>query len=588
MSNYYLSRVFTAAAIGELAGPRSYPRGVGYQREGRVELEAGNEVRVRAMVRGSMPYVVELWGDDGEPGWSCTCPAAEDGSFCKHCVAVALSLAPDDASAPNLVSVLTFPTGPSPADELAVFVEGLSHKRLVEIVLDRAGSDWRLGERLLAEARAERGAGLDLEVWKRRIADAFAPYGDFVGYREAQGWAGEVDGMIDTLADLAAAGHAAAVVPLAEYAHRRADEAVQYVDDSDGWLSNISARLNDVHLGACIETRPDPVELACRLVDLELTSELDGFHRAAATYADVLGEVGLAAYREQLEPHWRRLGPNDNEVGDEDADEWLSSFAVRQAMVGWALGTGDPDALIEVHSHERLRVDAVLEIARSLTDAARVEEAVEWATRGLEDHADRSWQTGPLREFLAEIHRSRGESEAAVGLFWDAFVAASSLTAYRRLLGEATGGDGWSQRCVEHLRQQLAGAAPLRSAPSQGRGLGDGSVLAEILLYEGRADEAWQAATEHGCRQRLWMTLARAREDTHPLDAIGVYEPEVFALIDQKKTPAYRSAVDLMSRIRRLATAAGRPDRFTAVLERVRVEHRAKRNLKKLLDDKGW
>ena len=587
MSNNYLSWAFTSAAIGEFADPRSYLRGVGYQREGRVELEVGNDVRVRATVRGSMPYVVELWVDDGEPGWSCTCPAAEDGSFCKHCVAVALSLAPDDASAPN-VPVLTSPTGPSPADELVPFVEGLSRERLVEIVLDRAGSDWRLGERLLAEARAERGAGLDLGVWKRRIADAFAPYGDFVGYREAQGWAGDVDEMIEALEDLAAAGHAAAVVPLAEYAHRRADEAVQYVDDSDGWLSNISTRLSDVHLGACIETRPDPVELACRLVDLELTSELDGFHRAAATYAGVLGEVGLAAYREQLEPRRRKLGTHDDEVGDEDEEEWLSSFAVRQAMVGWALGTGDPDALIEVHSREPLRVDAVLEIARSLTDADRVEEAVEWATRGLEDHADRSWQTGPLREFLAEIHRSRGESEAAVGLFWDAFVAAPSLTAYRRLLDEATGEDGWSQRCVEHLRQQLAGATPPRSAPSQGRGLGDGSVLAGILLYEGRADESWRAATEHGCGQRLWMTLARAREDTHPLDAIGVYEPEVFALIDQKKTPAYRSAVDLMSRIRRLATASGQPDRFAAVLERVRVEHRAKRNLKKLLDDKGW
>jgi uncharacterized Zn finger protein len=33
-----------------------------------------------------VPYNVELWVDDGEPTWSCTCPAAEDGSFCKHCV----------------------------------------------------------------------------------------------------------------------------------------------------------------------------------------------------------------------------------------------------------------------------------------------------------------------------------------------------------------------------------------------------------------------------------------------------------------------------------------------------------------------
>lgn len=86
----------------------------------------------------------------------------------------------------------------------------------------------------------------------------------------------------------------------------------------------------------------------------------------------------------------------------------------------------------------------------------------------------------------------------------------------------------------------------------------------------------------------MWLTLAREREDTYPMDAIGVYSPEVFARIDQKKTPAYRAAVDLMDRIRRLAETAGEPDQFATLLERVRTEHRAKRNLKKLLDERGW
>ncbi|MCY4632269.1 MAG: hypothetical protein OXE75_15510, partial [bacterium] len=101
-------------------------------------------------------------------------------------------------------------------------------------------------------------------------------------------------------------------------------------------------------------------------------------------------------------------------------------------------------------------------------------------------------------------------------------------------------------------------------------------------------DEAWRGALAFGCGRETWMTLARAREKTHPLDAIDVYEPEVLALIDRKKTAYYESAVDLMERIRRLADSAGEPERFTGLLERVRTEHRAKRNLKKLLDERGW
>lgn len=112
------------------------------------------------------------------------------------------------------------------------------------------------------------------------------------------------------------------------------------MDDSDGWLTAISQRLAELHLRACTEGDPDPVELARRLVDLELTSELDGFHRAAAIYAGVLGSEGLAEYQQLVEPRWREL--------QLDADGWSPErFTVREAMVGVVLASGDPDELIE-------------------------------------------------------------------------------------------------------------------------------------------------------------------------------------------------------------------------------------------------
>lgn len=576
-----LAETFTAARALELAGPRSYPRGVLYHREGRVEPEAGEDTRLRATVRGSMPYVVELWVDDVQPRWSCTCPAADDGAFCKHCVAVALSL----GSSNPPVTLLPPPPSSPPApelQELVDFVEGLPRERLEKIVLGVAETDWRLGERLLAEARAGRGVELDIAVWRSRIDDAFAPYGDFVSYREAEDWASDVGELIGVLEELADTGHPVPAVLLAEYAHRRADEAVQYVDDSDGWLTTISTRLADLHLDACTEARPDPVDLADRLVDLELTSELDGFHRAAATHAEVLGPTGLAEYRRQLEPRWENLHADPRD------DDWSTSFAVRQAMVGWALGTGDPDALIEVYSDEPLRADAVLEVARSLADAGREDEAADRARRGLDEFGDRPWQTGPLREFLAELLRAGGDTRAAVELFWEAFEVSPSMSTYRRLLEEAGGEGGWSDRCVSLLRARLDEPTVAEAPPHHPMVPHRAQALIEILLYEGCVEEAWAAATTFDCDQRLWHTLARAREDTHPLDAVGVYEVEVLDRINQKKTPAYRSAVELMSRIRRLAGQAGEPERFATLLERVRTEHRAKRNLKKLLDDKGW
>ncbi len=600
-----LTELFDTATVARLAGPLVYQRGAGYLLDRRVESTEAGGGRLRATVRGTMPYLVELWTDRGRPRWSCTCPAAEDGSFCKHCVATALTMAPED-NPPVLAAVAAsgrsrHPGSPGRSEsdtgeELADFVKALAPERLAEIVLDRAESDWRLRERLLAEAQAARGAGPDLAGWRRRIDRAFADRDfmshGFVTYREAPGWAAAIDDVIDSLEDLCDAGHHDAAARLSEHAHRRADKSTEYVDDSDGWLSGFSSRLSELHLRACEAGRPDPVELAGRLLELELTSELDGFRRSAASYAEVLGETGLAAFRKGLGPRLEQISP--------ETDRWSGGvFAVEQALVGWALGTGDPDALIEAHTRRGQPSAAdTVEIAQALEGAGRRDEAIAWARRGLAEWGSRPWQVAELRDFLARKLRDRGEERAAVLLFWEAFVSSPSLSAYRRLLDEGAGED-WLARCRDELLRSLTRVA---SGPGPG-GLATPATafaplspavpeaaveLVDILLFEGLVDDAWDVANDYGCRAQTWLTLARAREDSHPLDAIAVYESAALAIIDRKKANQYKSAVDLMVRVRHVAVSAGKPRRFESLLERVRTEHKAKRKLKALLDAQGW
>lgn len=234
-----LTDVFAPARVIDLAGRGAYLRGAAYAREGRTVLEDESDATLRATVRGSVPYTVELRVGEGAPQWSCTCPAAEDGSFCKHCVA-AVSLR-NGHDADWLDEEWDEEDTHQPDEgELAEYVADLDRDRLEGLALEAAASDWRLRERLLAETRAARGEGLNLGTWRRRIDTAFAPSDDFVPYREVAGWAAEVDEVIDALQELCDAGHPDAVVVLAEHAYRCADEAIQYVDDSDGWLTDIS------------------------------------------------------------------------------------------------------------------------------------------------------------------------------------------------------------------------------------------------------------------------------------------------------------------------------------------------------------
>ena len=547
--------LFDAARVKWLAGARSYERGLAYVQQRRVEKPVERDGRFRAIVRGTVPYVVELWAADDQPRWSCTCPAAEDGSFCKHCVAVALSVLRDSKD-----------SGTTQASTLA------------------DGRTSRTGQ------ASTGNDALSLDVWQRRIDRAFFSPRGFVNYFETEDWADGIHIMIDSLESLCDAGHPDAVVGLVEHAIRRADESAGYIDHSDGHLLCVIERLADLHLGACRQGTAEPVELAARLVELELGSGLDVFQRAAAHYAEVLGPTGIAEYRRLLEPRWRSVKPSA---------EWSDgSYEVRQAMVGWALATGDPDALIEVHSRGKLAPHDVLEIAIALKHAGRVDEAISWAKRSLAENRSYPTMTDTLRGFLSRLLGERGEHAVVVDLFWQAFAAAPSVDRYRQLLDKAPSHD-WLERCTGELRTSLArqpppaadwppsanSSAPALWQPPVSRGA---TALVEILLFEGQADAAWDAAAEFGCDPTLRLTLARVREKTHPLDAIAVYRVEALAIIGRKRSNNYRSAVDHMERIRRLADTADEPERFTSFLQQIRTEHKLKRRLMADIDERDW
>jgi uncharacterized Zn finger protein len=574
-----LREMFSVQTIEDIASPGVYWRGVSYNSVGRVEPVAESDQRIEAVVRGTLPYTVELWVEGEEPGWSCTCPFAEDGSFCKHCVAVGLLFA---EGAVSMLGVVSEAESDRLGPDVSSHVAALSHERLLEMVLAQCETDWRLRERMAAEASAARGDGPDLAAWRYRIDSVFAPYSDFVSYREASEWASDIGEVIDALSDLAKARHREAVIVLTEHAHRCADEAVQYVDDSGGEISFIEARLIEVHLDACEAARPDPIALAGRLADLELTSELDGFHRAALTYADILGEEGITEYRTLVTPRWEA-------VEDKTDRRSGSRFAVEQAMIGIALASRDPDELIDIMGKDLGHPGAYVEISEALAGVGRIDEAIEWARRGMAECADRNHQLPPLRDVLAEMLRSQGEDWEAVELYWEAFVNVPSLSGYRRLLNEGADDEiAWSERCLEELRTRMADVSSGDGSNAPHAAAALGTVLVQILMYEGDIEDAWTVAVEYGCDAQSQMTLARAREKDHPLDAIPVYERTVFDEIDRKKNQAYKAAVALLDRIRMLADRAGRPELFATILERVRTQHKAKRNLKKLLDAEGW
>ena len=120
------------------AGERSYARGEEYFEAGRVDSLAENVGVVSAQVEGNEAYEVRLWAEDGELASSCTCPWAEEGNFCKHCVAVGLAwLARDKAVAKARPGKGKAPARPElTPDDVRAMLKTEDKDHLVEMIMD--------------------------------------------------------------------------------------------------------------------------------------------------------------------------------------------------------------------------------------------------------------------------------------------------------------------------------------------------------------------------------------------------------------------------------------------------------------------
>ncbi|NMH97821.1 SWIM zinc finger family protein [Pseudonocardia acidicola] len=540
--------------VERLTDPVTFGRGREYAEGGavgRVRHVAGG---VRATVTGSEPYAVELdSGPDGF-GFHCSCPVGLSGAFCKHCVALALVA----AGSPD--------TAPDPR----AYLETLSHDELIDMILDAAGRDEVLHTRLAAAAADPDAPG----SLRRILFDAIVPRG-YVRYDEAYGYLQTVDAVVDRVEALLDAGRADLVLELTEYAGDCAERAVEYVDDSDGLLGGITDRLADLHLAACETIRPDPRELARRLHARESAGgDLGMFDDAVSRYADLLGEPGLALYRDLAERDWAAL-PERTAAHDP------ARLRVRSTLEALAALTGDVDAEVEAMARDLSSAHQFLRIAERLLREDRHGDALQWAERGLESHGLADARLVELA--AAEYHRV-GRGAAAVDLLRRVLDRAPTLGNYQRLAEHARRAGMWADErdgALARLRAEVDRREPPRY---RWQPAADASLLVEVLLWEGDPDAAWAEAQQGGCSGPTVMRLARACRELRPQEVIPLYEREIEAAIGRKNNSAYAEAVELLIEVEPLFEADG----FADHLAELRHTHRAKRNLMALLAARGW
>ncbi|MDO0911777.1 hypothetical protein QQM39_13230 [Streptomyces sp. DT2A-34] len=556
-------RGLTEANLKTLAGARSFERARGY-----LDAVSGVDVGdgwVTASVHGTERYEVELTLD-GPGGLSgeCDCPYGLEGNFCKHLVALGLTVLAQRESLPRQRKAAQ-----ERAQDLDGWLSALSRDELLALLREQIDDDRRLRRHLELRAASARG---DLAAVRSRLRDLldigpFAQYG-YVEYADARAYADQAGQAVSAIGALTGSGRAADAITLAREAMRLLAEAVESVDDSDGRLGQIGAGLADAHLDACRAARPDPEELARWLVGHALGDIDDGLTDLdPLDYDDVLGEEGMTVLRKLAAEAWRR-----NRRG----------WAEKHLMERLAKAGGNVDAVIAVHAADLApNGHTHLVIARELDAARRSDDALDWAERGIRDARDLSTVDTALVDYLCDRYAQAGRIADAVVVRRDHFGARRSLLAYQQLRAAARAADSWPA-------EREGALALLRAAAERPQqSWYGGPVLVDALLDDKDVDAAWQAATATGAHDRQWLTLADQARATRPADALSVYLRLAEPLTKETGNTVYEQLVGLLLGIRDCHRRLGTEDEFARYVTALRTAQKRKRNLMRLMDEHG-
>jgi hypothetical protein len=287
----------------ELSGRRrNYLRGKEYFDSGHVLRLEVAENQIRAKVRGSELYTVNLTMEAGSLKYDCDCPVGEGGSFCKHCVAAGLgALGFDrtqikDAFEPELEPCIELPVPDDPEGEsghtdFASYFNSKTKEQLIELVNDLYQING-VYQRVHWLAAKEVGDDAIAEAVIDELDSAICSPENY--YR---GWAGELESAVYLILPRLKEALSPRSAP------RIANACWQFVGEVDEILLEgrndgcLHDALLELHQEAIGLYQPNVANLATRIFRAERDDEYGLWYECIQKYASILREEGLSHIR---------------------------------------------------------------------------------------------------------------------------------------------------------------------------------------------------------------------------------------------------------------------------------------------------
>lgn len=583
-----------------------------------ISEEGGDIPAIHAEIIGTDVYLTEVRVKEGSVGGGCDCPHAEDGTFCKHQVALAMvwrSLldAPRSGGSAGISADAHTPS-PPPAGRTVrqIRKEVAQHQALETFLNARPVSE--LAAKLMDLANRDTGIAKELNQWMRLdqpvasvaehktlVTEMLAVGRSFVPASQSSKYVQRAEAVLPLL-DRALNTDPAGALALAQHAMRRTWAAFQQVDDSYGNVGELCRAVAARWVSAVQANGPQPAAFGAAYLKLRLEDPFGCFDTDAVETA--MGTAALVRFRQKLQETWRQAKDEvlarRHAVGGHSASKYMAAlhdvhslsdstqlFTLEWMHLQQLEAQGDVEAALSVLKEDLNTGTDHVRVVHFLEQHGRMRDAFVHAEAALKAFPD-DWQ---VQDCVLRAYERDGWPGEAFDLRMQRFRTRPGPDTYLAVLSAA----GHSGHDVENTRATILSAIAehefaltqsrsqrtghTRFGPQRLMGPGPGerdvTLRASLLCAENRWGEALQLVQPPAyCIEHLLEHIALHLDSTQGEQAVMLLQRS-FNSAMQRATSPYRHELDL---VRKILARMGDNTTRRHWLSHLATVHKAKRN----------
>ena len=552
----------------QLAGKPAFNRGIDYFKGGHVLELKQKGSRITAEVEGNEIYQVTLKWTSSQLDGACDCPASEGFDFCKHCVAVALTLREAQAEQSKLAQG-------GVENRIKAFLLKQNREKLADWLLELIETDRSLLQQWSMRADHDLGV-LDVKALKKRITAAIPYNHHLYRYKQVRNYFAQVEIVMDQLYKMAEQLPAEDTLKLVDYALQRICRALETIDDSGGFRYGAIEALHMLHINACTRLDWPEKKITSYLLDLLFGEQQDFYPEIPSSYVDALGDGGMALFNDSLQAKWDALPPLKQGV---DFNEKLPYIQLQHMLEQQATLSNDNQAIIMLRQKTATDLYNYQDLAERCLEIGDYKAVETW----LEKCRQLSERDYHHRTECIQINLFRAKKlwSEALEQQWKLYNKSLELKDYRSVLELAKYANDqhdWRKQTLQLLEKQSQTKARVHWATSST------DKLLEFHLYHEAFEEALAVVEKEQANPDLLLKLAW-KISNKPDKAFPLFQRVIESQINQTNNNAYQHAIKILQEMADKMQTRQQNQQMIELLDQLRQKFRVKRNFIKWLND---